>query len=100
MAIGMLAILKAGGVYVPIDPSYPKDRIDIMLNDAGVALVLGENEVDGPEVRRESDRTPRNGIVAADDLAYVMYTSGSTGRPEGGGGHPPRRCRVRRNPGS
>ncbi len=82
MVIGMLAILKAGCVYVPIDPSYPKDRIDIMLNDAGVTLVLGENDLDSLDVRQESSE--RLGTtVGADDLAYVMYTSGSTGSPKG-----------------
>lgn len=82
MVIGMLAILKAGGVYVPVDPSYPKDRIDTMRNDAGVALMLGENEIDSPDVRQESaERLETN--TTPDDLAYVMYTSGSTGRPKG-----------------
>ena len=54
MAIGMLGILKAGGVYVPIDPSYPKDRVDDMLDEAGVVLLLGEEDVDGAELRQES----------------------------------------------
>ncbi len=82
MAIGMLGILKAGGVYVPIDPSYPKDRVEDMLADAGVVLVLREDDVDGGELRQESSErleTP----TAPDALAYVMYTSGSTGRPKG-----------------
>ncbi|ETW23727.1 non-ribosomal peptide synthetase [Mycobacterium gastri] len=82
MAVGMLAILKAGGVYVPVDPSYPKDRARIMLDDAGVQLLLDENEIESPSVQQESaERLPS--AVAPDDLAYVMYTSGSTGRPKG-----------------
>ena len=82
MAIGMLGILKAGGVYVPIDPAYPKDRVDGMLADAGVVLLLGEDDVDGAEVRQEvSERLET--VTAPDALAYVMFTSGSTGRPKG-----------------
>ncbi|WP_319454755.1 amino acid adenylation domain-containing protein [Mycobacterium sp. RTGN6] len=82
MAIGMLGILKAGGVYVPIDPSYPKDRVDDMLAEAGVVLLLGEDDVDGGEVRQESAERLEP-VTAPDDLAYVMHTSGSTGRPKG-----------------
>jgi amino acid adenylation domain-containing protein len=82
MTIGMLGILKAGGVYVPIDPSYPKDRVHDMLSEAGVMLLLGEDDVDGGELHQESSQ--RLGITTAPDaLAYVMYTSGSTGRPKG-----------------
>ena len=82
MAIGMLGILKAGGVYVPIDPSYPQDRVQHMLDDAGVVLLLGEDDVDGADVQGES--AERLEIVRApEDLAYVMYTSGSTGQPKG-----------------
>jgi amino acid adenylation domain-containing protein len=82
MAIGMLGILKAGGVYVPIDPSYPKDRVNDMLAEAGVVLLLGEDDVDGEEVSQESSERLET-ATAPDDLAYVMYTSGSTGRPKG-----------------
>jgi amino acid adenylation domain-containing protein len=82
MAIGMLGILKAGGVYVPIDPSYPQGRVQHVLDDAGVVLLLGEDDVDGADVRRES-AVRLETIRGSDDLAYVMYTSGSTGRPKG-----------------
>ena len=82
MAIGMLGILKAGAVYVPIDPSYPDDRIEHMLGEAEVAWLLDDHDVDGAEVRAQS--AERVEIVAnPDDLAYIMYTSGSTGRPKG-----------------
>jgi amino acid adenylation domain-containing protein len=98
MIVGLLAILKAGAAYVPLDPSYPKDRLAFMLNDAGVNILLTlerllEN-LPEPEalvvclddlnklVARESDENPRSN-VSATDLAYVIYTSGSTGRPKG-----------------
>ncbi len=82
MAIGMLGILKAGGVYVPIDPSYPEDRIEHMLGEAGVARLLDDHDIEGAEARAQS--AERVEIVAnSDDLAYIMYTSGSTGRPKG-----------------
>lgn len=80
MPIGFLGILKAGGVYVPIDPAYPKDRTDYMLADAGAALQL--EGVDDPEILRESPE--RVGALSEPDhLAYIIYTSGSTGRPKG-----------------
>nr|WP_308124091.1 amino acid adenylation domain-containing protein [Mycolicibacterium xanthum] len=82
MAIGMLGILKAGGVYVPVDPSYPQDRIEHMLADAGVGLSLDEDGIDGADVGRyPADRLDIR--TATNDLAYIMFTSGSTGRPKG-----------------
>ena len=82
MAIGMLGILKAGCVYVPIDPSYPTDRVDDMLGEAGVVLLLGEDDLDAAELCDESSERLETSM-APDALAYVMYTSGSTGRPKG-----------------
>ncbi|HJT93893.1 MAG TPA: amino acid adenylation domain-containing protein, partial [Mycobacterium sp.] len=82
IAIGMLGILKAGGVYVPIDPSYPQERIAIMLDDAGIALVLSDDDVEAVPVQGESTERLES-AATADDLAYIMYTSGSTGRPKG-----------------
>ncbi len=82
MAIGMLGILKAGAVYVPIDPSYPDDRIEHMLGEAEVAWLLDDHDVDGAEVRAQSAERVET-VANPDDLAYIMYTSGSTGRPKG-----------------
>ena len=82
MAVGMLAILKAGAIYVPIDPSYPKDRIEHMVADAGIVLVLEDDDLDGAAVKRQSHARLGN-LVGPDDLAYIMFTSGSTGRPKG-----------------
>ncbi|MEU5694774.1 non-ribosomal peptide synthetase [Actinosynnema sp. NPDC020468] len=73
-----LAVLKAGAVYVPLDPAYPAERLAFLAADAGpAALVTAEDGV-----------TPLSGTAswpppAPDDAAYVIYTSGSTGRPKG-----------------
>ncbi|WP_437620402.1 non-ribosomal peptide synthase/polyketide synthase [Sorangium sp. So ce1151] len=100
MAVGLLGILKAGAAYVPLDPSYPKQRLAFMLEDAGLSVLLTEQRwVEGlPETTArtlcldggwESAPVAAEGAerpaahAAAGDLAYVMYTSGSTGRPKG-----------------
>ncbi|WP_424188006.1 amino acid adenylation domain-containing protein [Actinokineospora sp. G85] len=85
MVIGLLAVLKAGGVAVPVDPSYPPDRVRHMLSDSTPKTVLSTSDsVDGairidqlPE--EEADTTP----ARANNAAYIIYTSGSTGVPKG-----------------
>lgn len=95
---GALAILKAGGCYVPLDPDYPTGRLAFMLEDAQVSLLvttggLGERfvaggtgvttiDIDSPTVIRESPNLVP-GLITGDNLAYIMYTSGSTGQPKG-----------------
>jgi len=94
----VLAVVKAGGVYVPLDPSYPVRRLEFMVEDAGVELVLTTNaSADGlpacglPILRVDGLRTAVEAHAsgdlalegAAEDRIYVMYTSGSTGRPKG-----------------
>lgn len=95
MMIALLGILKAGGAYVPLDPAYPAERLRVMLEDAGVKLVLtqrhlserlpvGQDRVlliddDVPE----ADNLLPPPVVAPENLAYVIFTSGSTGRPKG-----------------
>ena len=99
MVIGILGILKAGGAYLPLDPSYPKDRLAYLLNDAGILVLLTQEKLLAclPRHwrRRPSASTgiPRNGrshrmwilptLCGPANLAYVIYTSGSTGRPKG-----------------
>ncbi|MEA5581859.1 amino acid adenylation domain-containing protein [Nodularia harveyana UHCC-0300] len=99
MAIALLAILKAGGVYVPLDPNYPLERLSWMLADAKPPLLLTQKHlVDQLPTQVETKITclesisesikqesPENPSIPsqADDLAYIMYTSGSTGKPKG-----------------
>lgn len=84
LVIGVLAILKAGGVYLPLDPAYPPDRLRFMTRDAGAALVVTDEWLDGERaaIARERETSPALRI-SPDQLAYVIYTSGSTGEPRG-----------------
>ncbi|WP_412094192.1 amino acid adenylation domain-containing protein [Bacillus atrophaeus] len=95
MVIGILAILKAGGVYVPVDPEYPKERIHYMLEDSNVSILLSQNHLqectayqshavflDDPS-SYDADASNLNRRVAPNQLAYVIYTSGTTGNPKG-----------------
>ncbi|NOQ25416.1 MAG: amino acid adenylation domain-containing protein, partial [Bacteroidales bacterium] len=95
MIIGILGILKSGGAYVPIDPEYPKERINHLIKDSGVTILLSTEGfeklydfsgeiilLDGAIVNKSSINF---NIIknASNNLAYVMYTSGSTGQPKG-----------------
>ncbi|MCP5106100.1 MAG: amino acid adenylation domain-containing protein, partial [bacterium] len=91
---GILGILKSGGAYLPIDPTYPKDRAAYMLADSNIRLLLVTKKTAGivsadtvvcledDEICSESAANPGN-INRAADLAYVIYTSGTTGKPKG-----------------
>ncbi len=98
MTIGLLAILKAGGVYVPLDPSYPKERLSFMLEDTRASILITQERLlsrlpkrnarivcldrDWPQILRQSESNL--GVeISAENLAYVIYTSGSTGKPKG-----------------
>jgi iturin family lipopeptide synthetase B len=90
MAIGILAILKAGGAFLPIDPDYPRERIDYMLKDSGAKILLKNNVFTLEAFNNHPKGTsihpstllpfyPSNPY----SLAYIIYTSGSTGTPKG-----------------
>jgi amino acid adenylation domain-containing protein len=96
--VAFFGILKAGGAYLPLDPSYPRDRIAFMLEDSSPAALLVHErlqdrlppyhgavirlDADWPLIARQSDRAPTR-LSALEDAAYVIYTSGSTGTPKG-----------------
>jgi amino acid adenylation domain-containing protein/non-ribosomal peptide synthase protein (TIGR01720 family) len=77
MITGLLGILKAGGAYLPIDPGYPKERIEYMLSDSGAKVLLTDDDL------RENLSVSSVSSVAKNNLAYVIYTSGTTGKPKG-----------------
>ena len=94
MVVGILAVLKAGGAYLPIDPEYPPERIEFMVKDSGCRILLTQKgqahgivtdvviyleEVD----LYKGDETNLGRGVTPEGLAYVIYTSGSTGKPKG-----------------
>ncbi|WP_296268056.1 non-ribosomal peptide synthase/polyketide synthase [Pseudomonas sp. UBA6562] len=92
--VGLLATLKAGAAYVPVDPAYPAERIAYLLSDSAPALVLATTAIDGlPDLLRldldqpcafaSDDSNPLLPDLDAQHLAYLVYTSGSTGQPKG-----------------
>jgi amino acid adenylation domain-containing protein/non-ribosomal peptide synthase protein (TIGR01720 family) len=86
MIVAMLAVLKAGAVYLPVDPALPADRIDFLRSDARPALVLrAVPDLGEPARYSDTDLTDadRAGPLRPGGAAYVIYTSGSTGRPKG-----------------
>ncbi|HZI16969.1 MAG TPA: amino acid adenylation domain-containing protein, partial [Pyrinomonadaceae bacterium] len=98
MVVALLAVLKAGGAYLPLDPEYPAERLGHMLEDARPPVVLAQRRLldslpegaprvvclgDGEEELPHVEGAGAGAEAAADNLAYVIYTSGSTGRPKG-----------------
>jgi amino acid adenylation domain-containing protein len=103
--VAILAVLKAGGAYLPVDPAYPAERVALMVADSGAVLVIGDAvsagqvaELSVPMIHLDdpglaaalvgADPGPvtdadRRGRVAVANAAYVIYTSGSTGTPKG-----------------
>lgn len=97
MIISLLAILKSGAAYVPLDPEYPKNRIEFMLEDSAAKVLLTSKKYHNHfksnvmEVLIEdawgkfdnyTDEEPKV-TVCGEDIAYILYTSGSTGKPKG-----------------
>jgi amino acid adenylation domain-containing protein len=92
-----LGVLKSGGVYVALDPSYPAERLSFMLEDAGLSVVVADASTEGrlpahgarllrlEEVEEETAAEDLEDAPAPENLAYIIYTSGSTGRPKGVG---------------
>ncbi len=96
LVVSFLAVLKAGGVYLPLDPGQPAERLALMAEDARLRVMVTHSELVGrlaPAteitvlVDREEIEIAETGetepALASDNLAYVLYTSGSTGRPKG-----------------
>ena len=96
MLIALLAIQSAGAAYVPLDPTYPVERLKYMVEDAQLKLIITESELaslfeNTVAICRDVSELLANecgvvgsyGVMQADDPAYVIYTSGSTGRPKG-----------------
>ncbi|ARU63606.1 hypothetical protein CBW65_23270 [Tumebacillus avium] len=81
MIIALLGVLKAGGAYLPLDPTYPADRLAFMTEDAGVQVVLTRDLV--AEVTATGADSAPACPASADSAAYVIFTSGSTGIPKG-----------------
>ncbi|MBD2440161.1 non-ribosomal peptide synthetase [Nostoc sp. FACHB-110] len=98
MVVGILAILQAGGAYVPIDPANPQERIAYILEDTQTQILLTQErlldklpeftvktiflDTEWAEISTQSTECPDN-EVQPDNLAYIIYTSGSTGKPKG-----------------
>jgi amino acid adenylation domain-containing protein len=95
MVIGMLAILKAGGCYVPLDPDYPTQRINFILKDSGIKAMLLQSKYMGIEIDEvlkfnlnsqdsyNLDNSNLQIIINPEDFSYIIYTSGTTGTPKG-----------------
>ncbi|MFB2892393.1 amino acid adenylation domain-containing protein [Aerosakkonemataceae cyanobacterium BLCC-F50] len=98
MVIGILGILKAGGAYIPLDPAFPSERLQFMMEDAQITILLTQNHLqeqlpinDQTVVKLDSDweiiaqQTQANLLteVNPENLAYIIYTSGTTGNPKG-----------------
>lgn len=97
MIIGILAIIKSGCCYLPINMQYPQDRVEFMLNDSNAKILLGTSEslndikIDINKINidltakniYENDKSNLKLQISPEDLIYIIYTSGSTGTPKG-----------------
>ena len=99
MVVGLLGILKAGGVYVPLDPSFPQARLAYMIADSGMRVLVTHRQLDQSlpvrpasivhldsdwsTIARQDTSNSKLPETPPENLAYVLYTSGSTGKPKG-----------------
>ncbi len=98
MIVGLLGVLKAGAACLPLDPSYPADRLSFMLGETRAPILLTTAALEpqlpqhnarvvcldtDPQLRSMRDSSIASSLVGGDNLAYIIYTSGSTGRPKG-----------------
>ncbi|GAB2701750.1 non-ribosomal peptide synthetase [Kitasatospora kifunensis] len=96
LVVALLAVLRTGAAYLPVDPDYPADRIAYLLRDAAPVLLLTHSSIaaagewaiptlvlDQPHTPSASGAQAPAPSLGPDDAAYVIYTSGSTGRPKG-----------------
>jgi amino acid adenylation domain-containing protein len=89
MVVSLLGILKAGGAYLPLDPSYPSERLEYMVRDAGPCVLITQERLQsllssgGASEQEVGNVEPRSIGLTSQHLAYVIYTSGSTGNPKG-----------------
>jgi amino acid adenylation domain-containing protein len=94
--VAVLAVIKADAAYLPIDPNFPQDRVDFMLDDCGCSVILVQSDelrtsrriaqvalTDADLTGRRPKAASSAAAATGDELAYVMYTSGSTGKPKG-----------------
>lgn len=95
MMVGIWGIIKSGATYLPIEPNYPKDRIDYMLEDSQVQILVGHTQlidqidytgevIDITDINLyQGDKSNLENINSPDDIVYMVYTSGTTGKPKG-----------------
>ena len=99
MVVAILALMKLGATYVPLDPAYPADRVAYIIDNANASLIITQSHLLGAlpkhggsnicldelaqQLDEQSASTPEAVPVSAEDLIYVIYTSGSTGKPKG-----------------
>ena len=99
MLVSLLAIVKSGAAYVPLDPEFPEDRLNFMIQDSGLQYLLADTrsmkglpvdnlqvinlDTDQSVISKNSTDLPGGAKTAPDALAYIIYTSGSTGKPKG-----------------
>ncbi|KRE12734.1 hypothetical protein ASE66_19740 [Bosea sp. Root483D1] len=95
LIVALVAILKSGAAYLPLDPAYPGERLAFMVEDADASIIIASDHADWlpagrqrldphqPGVAEAAHGSQARRTAAAGDLAYVIYTSGSTGKPKG-----------------